>query len=170
MKRTVFFTLVVLCLGTITDTAFAVSRYTITGLGTLGGSNSGAVGLNDLGQVVGRADTAGATEQHAFIWQNGALTDLGTLGGTYSHAYDINCSEKAVGLATTATGDYHAFLWQGGVMTDISTLPGNMTSWAQGINESGQIVGISGSHAFLWEDGVMSNLGTLTTSTMLAKL
>ena len=51
-------------------------------LGTLGGSTSAAWGLNNLGDVVGSADTAPEGLSHAFIWTpTEGMVDLGTLGG-----------------------------------------------------------------------------------------
>jgi probable HAF family extracellular repeat protein len=59
----------------------AAQSYRVTDLGTLGGKNSTAYGVNDLGQVAGTSvDEQGA--QHAFLWS--ALTgmrDLGFLAG-----------------------------------------------------------------------------------------
>jgi probable HAF family extracellular repeat protein len=51
-------------------------------------------------------------------------------------------------------------------MTDLGTLEGGESSAARGINQSGDVVGQSGtaegtSHAFLWREGVMTDLGTL---------
>jgi len=51
-------------------------------------------------------------------------------------------------------------------ITDLGTLPGEYYSEAYGLNNSGQVVGISfeggnGISAFLYSDGVMSDLGTL---------
>jgi probable HAF family extracellular repeat protein len=49
-------------------------------LGTLGGAAAAALGINDLGQVVGRATTGGRTAQdHAFVFQNNAVYDLNLL-------------------------------------------------------------------------------------------
>ena len=53
--------------------------YTIVDLGTLGGATSVALGINNLGQVVGGADLATGF-RHAFLWDDGVMTDLGTLG------------------------------------------------------------------------------------------
>ncbi len=60
----------------------------MTDLGTLGGSNSLAYGVNLAGQVVGYSETA-AGEQHAFLWTKGVMTDLGLLGGSYGIAWGI---------------------------------------------------------------------------------
>ena len=59
-------------------------------LGTLGGSTSLAFGVNDAGQVVGAAATAGNLASHAFLYSRGRMTDVGTLGGHISVAWAIN--------------------------------------------------------------------------------
>jgi probable HAF family extracellular repeat protein len=127
----------------------------MTALPTLaGGSSSYAYGINASGQVVGWSYTF--SDQHAFLYTNGAMTDLGTLGGTSSAAHGINASGQVVGEATTTPMQflYHAFLYSNGTMTDLGTLGGNV-SHAYGINASGQVAGNSYTpsaqiHAFLY--------------------
>lgn len=140
-----------------------------TYLGTLGGYESEANGINDYGQVVGVSDTA-SEYNHAFLYSNGTMTDLGTLGGSESSAYGINNSGQVVGEAQPAgSTTFHAFLCSNGTMQDLGTLGGlgGGESEAYGINRSGQIVGqasISGdtaTHAFLYSAGQMTDLGTL---------
>ncbi|MFL5328192.1 MAG: hypothetical protein ACJ8C4_04700 [Gemmataceae bacterium] len=46
----------------------------ITDLGTLGGADSYANGINNSGQIVGYSSTLGSVT-HGFIWQNGSMTD-----------------------------------------------------------------------------------------------
>jgi probable HAF family extracellular repeat protein len=140
------------------------SSYTITGLGTLGGSDSLPADINATGQVVGRSYTGSGT-QDAFLWSNGSMTDLGTLGGYGSTAQGINATGQVVGYAAIASGAQHAFLWSNGSMTDLGTLGGG-SSQANDISATGQVVGISDlkapkSHAFLWSNGSMTDLGTL---------
>jgi probable HAF family extracellular repeat protein len=135
----------------------------LTDLGTLGGTNSTAHGVNDSGQVVGVSDIAGNTAQHAFLWSSGTMIDLGTLGGTNSVAYGINSFGQVVG-SSDIEGDavQHAFLWWNGTMTDLSSLEDRLrgiNSIAYAINDSGRVVGYSHTlpgedvQAFLWVDG-----------------
>ena len=73
-------------------------------LGTLGGTFSLAVAVNDSGQVVGDSYTAGDAAVHAFSWtQAGGMVDLGTLGGSLSaHAAAVNASGQVVGSSSIA--------------------------------------------------------------------
>jgi len=127
-------------------------------LGALGNGSEG-LGLNNLGDVVGRTGSRG------FIWINGFMMDIGDLGGQGVSAQAINDKREIVGTSPTAHGDSHAFLWKDGQMTDLGTLGGS-SSGASAINLKSQVVGSSTTasgdqHAFLWENGHMSDLGTL---------
>ena len=149
-------------------------------------TSSVAYAINDGGASVGEAAQTTAGWYYgpsvATLWQNGQQTTLGTLGGNYSLAYAINNSGAVVGWSqlTPATGSayydnttpVHAFSWVGGTMTDLGVLPGGASSDAQGINDSGQIVGSSDTkpqglysyvalHAVTWNGGVITDLGTL---------
>ncbi|HEY2114053.1 MAG TPA: HAF repeat-containing protein [Candidatus Angelobacter sp.] len=132
----------------------------IRDLGTLpGGDYSSAFAINDSGVVVGVSNTS--TSTHAFSWTaTQGLHDLGTLPGTNaSSALAINNQGQIVG----SSGD-HAALWSGGSIQDLGTL-GGATSEAHGINNSGEVAGVSdtssGPHAFLWKAGAMQDLGIL---------
>jgi len=50
--------------------------YTLTDLGTLGGSNSDASAINEKGQVIGYSSTTGDVADHAFLYSDGTMTDL----------------------------------------------------------------------------------------------
>jgi probable HAF family extracellular repeat protein len=150
--------------------------------GLPGDPDSAATAINDKGQVVGISgicqNAVGAfSAKHAVLWQNGQAIDLGNIGG---HGWNtptfINNQGQIVGFANQ-NGDlvngqlalnFHAFLWtQDRGMRDLGTLPGDAISEALGINEAGQIVGVSFgagfSHprAFLWQDGAMMDLNSL---------
>jgi probable HAF family extracellular repeat protein len=138
--------------------AFRWTNGRMNGLGTLGGNESFAFGINNQSHVVGQSRIAGNTRSHAFLVKNGVMSDLGTLGGGNSAALDINDAGQVVGWSETATGARHPFLWENGVMKDLflgSTSTG--TAWA--IDPFGTVVGERNDHAFKWRDGVISGLG-----------
>jgi probable HAF family extracellular repeat protein len=156
----------------------AYASWSITDIGTLGGSISQAFGINDSGQVVGSSTTSEGNS-HAFVYSNGQIADIGTLGGASSTAYSINNSGQIVGSSLTAPGTNGAifgtaFLYSGGQMTDLGVLGGN-ASIAFSINNLGQVVGQStvgpgnqfvpapNSGAFLYSGGQMI---ALTPSTL----
>jgi probable HAF family extracellular repeat protein len=131
-------------------------HYTVTDLGTLGGTFSQAFGVNNKGSVVGFATLPGDTALHAFLWREGLMIDLGTLRGAappaYSQPFSVNESDEVVGFSETSDPDPLGenfcgdslvclpFLWQGGVMTPLPTLGGN-NGQAGTINNRGQVVG-----------------------------
>ena len=136
----------------------------IRDLGTLpGGDYSSAFAINDSGVVVGTSNTS--TSSHAFSWTPAqGLRDLGTLpGANASSAFAVNNQGQIAGSSGA-----HAALWTGGNIQDLGTL-GGATSEAHGINNLGEVVGLSdtssGPHAFLWKDGAMQDLGLLPGDT-----
>ena len=141
------------------------SSWTLTDLGTLGGTFGVAAAINGRGQIIGDSTTASG-EGHAFLWQGGKMTDLGTLGETSTSAAAINDGGQVVGTSLTAAGSFHAFLWERGKMMDLGTL-GGASSGASAINQRGQVVGSSDTsagvrHASPWERGQMVDLGIVT--------
>ena len=89
--------------------ALTSAELAFTDLGTLGGSESYASGINERGQVVGDSLTASG-DYHAYLWEKGVMTDLGTLGGEFGNVLEINERGQIVGLSQTASGEFHAFL------------------------------------------------------------
>ena len=144
--------------------------YTITDLGTLGGSSSSAIDINEAKQVTGYSYTT-AGSRHAFYYDGSTMHDIGALDEDYSYSdgRGINDNGHITGLSysrETTDGDYHAFLYDGTNLQDIETL-GGRTSHGQDINNSDQVVGYSRIsedgpfHAFPYDDGTMRDIGTL---------
>ncbi len=136
-----------------------------------------AFSINDLGQVVGASGSCAPfspiwlfnlASAHALLWQDGRATDLGNLGGALNNlAHDINNRGQVVGGSDLA-GDQttHAFLWTAAAkMQDLGTVndavDNDSFSVGLGINDKGQIVGVSANADFSIVRGFIRQNGTL---------
>ncbi|MGA2052004.1 MAG: immunoglobulin domain-containing protein, partial [Opitutales bacterium] len=150
--------------------------FAIMDLGTLGGADSEALGLNASGQVVGVSITTPGAN-HAFVWSAGTMTDLGVLpGGSSSEAIGINNAGQITGSGDIGEADVfgnsiqHAFVYSDGAMLDINNSSVDQNSNSYSINDSGSVVGesftdgLSGntSNAFLYTPATgLNSLGPL---------
>ncbi len=82
----------------------AIAHYTVTDLGTLGGTFSQSFASNKAGTVAGGATLANGV-QHAVLWSSGGVADLGTFGGPNSIAFGVNDKTVASGAAETQNAD-----------------------------------------------------------------
>jgi len=144
------------------ETQTTIPKMQVQDLGTLGGSRSFAMGINDFGKVVGYSYTSDGGN-HAFLYDESAtppkMQDLETLGGSNSQARGINNSGKIVGYSYTASDEQHAFLYDStNGMKDLNTLIpadyGRTIHDATAINSKGQIAATGykagvGTHALL---------------------
>lgn len=133
-------------------------------LGTLGGTNSRAFGINERVDITGTAQTKSGAF-HAFLFRQAKMTDLGTLGGKNSYGHAINSAFDIAGVSETTQQVRHAFLHTGGNMRDLGTL-GGIFSQANALNEQADVVGFAQnaagqSRAFLYTKGKLADLGTL---------
>jgi probable HAF family extracellular repeat protein len=156
------------------------AEYSVTDLGTLGGSYSFAEGINELGLVVGTSETASGAFR-AFVWvpdlagNTGSMQDLGTLPGwDCSGALGINRRGDIVGYACVANLA-KPVVWrklasaEGYAIEELPGLGGHKGS-ANAINDRGDIGGnsctvASIAHAMLWSRGSMGDLGTVAGKT-----
>lgn len=139
-----------------------------------GDSHGRALANNDRGQVVGESGSCVNFFAHALLWDHGRVTALSGLGGSFTGAFWINNEGDVIGQSnlpgdTTA----HAVLWHKQVIKDLGTLPGDNYSYANAINDEGQVVGgscdASGNcRQVLWEsDGTAYDINTLTGASPL---
>jgi probable HAF family extracellular repeat protein len=119
-----------------------------------------------------------------FQWQNGVKTALPTLGGNNSTANGSNNLGQVAGWAETATADPRCVAPQvldinavvygpkRDEVHELPTFPGDEAAYAIGINDNGDVVGLSGTcgtpdtfalgvHAVLWRNGSVFDLGGL---------
>jgi len=136
-------------------------------VGSLGGTHSYAMSINDAGVVAGYGMTP-AGQFHSFTWTAAdGVRDIGTVGGAHSYAQDINNRGEVVGYGPNAAGSTRGFFWSPETgMVEIPTLGGS-EGLAFGINDAGQVTGYAARsdgayHAFLWSrDGGIQDLGAL---------
>src|SRR6267142_2273575 len=194
------------------ETLEPAARYVVSYFPTLEGSRNRAAGISSSGIVTGITELAALDPLHeewsctaflpsvighicrGFVWRDGVMDTLPTLGGNQGFATSVNGSGQVVGWAETPVHDptcnapqvlqFRAALWdtRKGTTQELLPLPGDSTSAATGINNRGQVVGISGDcdivgfsnplgiigidfnpHAFLWtKSGGIRDLGTLS--------
>ena len=150
--------------------AFLYSGGTMTDLGTLGSTASIATAINDAGQVVGYDNL----RVRSFLYDAGGMHDLGTLGGSGAEAAAINNSGQIVGSLDGVGGLIkQAFLDSNGTVQDLGVpsgfpLGGTTASFANGMNDAGEVVGAFGYsgtiQAFLYDNGTTYNLNDLVAN------
>ena len=183
--------------GTIATTSTANSvptvkpqRYTVTDLGTLGGTFGYASAVNNKGWADGAATLPGDTAQHAVLWLKERKINIGTFGGPNSAVFGKGLNERGqvVGAAETSTPDplgqnfcgmgtglvCSPFIWQNGVMTQLPTL-GGYNGIIYDVNNRGVMAGQAQNTTLdptctastqeakpvLWENGQIQELPTV---------
>lgn len=146
-----------------TTYAQTTPRYSVTDLGTLGGTESAAAGINNLGQIVGGADTAKKGKgpefiTNVFVWQNGRMRAVPGLDGSRAYVVAVNSRGQMAGayspqhlLAKFAAARFEP----NGKARLIGSFPvkerGYSLSQADALNAKGQMGGVSNNQAFFWD-------------------
>jgi autotransporter-associated beta strand protein/probable HAF family extracellular repeat protein len=141
------------------------ATYTITDLGSLGGTVTSAARINSSGEIAGNSQDSTGTS-YAFTWLNGTMTSLGSLNGRTTFARAINDFGEVAGNLSNA--DIFTYS-SNGQLSDIGIPLGGTTCRANGINNLGQITGqltFSGQvvRGFLYSPatGQTTNIGTMS--------
>ena len=156
-----------------------------------GDSSGAATAINDNGQIVGISGICDQavgrhTAKHAVLWENGTVTDIypDAPAPWWNTPTAINLHGDVVGFAgdpTDVEGNIlHAFIWTKDnglkVLKPLrGRVPQHVDSEAYGINEAGQVVGVSCAadqvdcRAVIWNHGVYpTDLNDPTYSVFLA--
>lgn len=148
----------------------------LTDLGTLGGNASSAFSINNHSQVVGNSKVSGNGQVHSWYWdpKETSLSDQSFNSGSLPNAsaLSVNNAGQFVGvqgssinsLSCTNSPSAQAAFWDrnDGYYQQPGTLGGN-DSCAQGVNDDGQMVGVSftvnGFGSGIWQSFVWDPVG-----------
>jgi probable HAF family extracellular repeat protein len=106
--------------------------------------------LNERGDVVGGD----------WLWRRGTVRHLSDPAGHETAAF-VNNRGQVAGSREDEEGRSTAFRWQDGRFTDIGT-PAGWYSWATGLNDRGDVIGLLKNadftvhQGFIWHDGVLT--------------
>lgn len=162
--------------------------YSITDLGTLGGTTSSALDVNNLRQVTGNSlvvsdPGSSGSLLRAYTWTSGTMTAIPALAplpaevspfNRFARGYAINDAGYVVGEFNNNSSRAFVFNPNTGVTTGLTRLSGGTDNGvAHDINNAGTIVGISSngtvSRPTIWTDTgsgyTPSDLGTIAGNT-----
>jgi probable HAF family extracellular repeat protein len=137
----------------------------------LSGNTAIALDINNHGVIAGASYNGGPT-----TWTNGNADYLPVITSPYfSFARGINSLGNVVGSFEIVSPDFQIYtraaLWTGGSVIDLGTANGFNSSYAEKINDAGDIVGQSNNgylgeaRATLWRAGQAVDLGSLNGGT-----
>jgi probable HAF family extracellular repeat protein len=133
---------------------------------------SGAGAINDQGHVAGYLQTDD-NHNHAFLYTpETGMIDIHAAFAQNSTAGAVNEADMVAG-SCTVQGVSHAFSWTAATgSTDLGTLAPGLNTFAEGINDRGDVVGFGVvisetyelmNHAFLYQDHRMIDLNSLVS-------
>ena len=158
---------------------FLLKRGRLTTVHVPGAMSSQAQGINNRGQIVGvysndsRAVSAPDATRRGFLLDRGRYLRLDVPGARDTNAFDINDRGQVVGQYEDAKSRFHGYVLEQGRFRTID-VPGQPpgTTAATGINNRGQIIGITGpvqaSVGFVLERGRFTNFSVPGAQVTLA--
>jgi probable HAF family extracellular repeat protein len=136
-------------------------------IGTFGGTESEARGINNSGAVAGWAHGAASNARRPFVWTSAEGLADPDPSSYYGEAIGINGAGSAAGFSWILGGYARAKIWPaGGGVVDLGA-PFGSQSVGRALNESGDVAGdiiftIGGPQkAFRYSGGTLEDLGTL---------
>ncbi|MEO6811011.1 MAG: PEP-CTERM sorting domain-containing protein [Isosphaeraceae bacterium] len=150
----------------------ARADYVLTDLGSLGGDQSEAAGIDANGRVVGNSLLAKGGPHHAFLYQQGGMTDLTSPLDRDSNARAISSNGIQIVGDKVPSGFPGALKATSFAGSFITPAPAAAFSQANGVNDLGQVVGqffslnTGSTQAFLSSGGVGTVLGDLPGSAL----
>jgi probable HAF family extracellular repeat protein len=137
--------------------------FSITDLGSLGGSGSRATAISDNGHVVGLSRRQDGSIG-GFSWSSGVITALRADQAEETQALAVNAGGHVAGLIRTGAAGPRAVRW---VDSEIQPMvfDGSTSAVAYAINAAGKVVGSyttasGGLRAFIWQNGAFTDAGT----------
>ena len=133
-------------------TRLSAADYTYVRISVPGSVETWANGINARGDIVGLYHTADGGP-FAYVLRNGVYTTIATPPGAAAlAARRINSRGDIAGIWHEFDGGTHGFLLSDGQVTRIQR-PNSSFTWAFGLNDAGDIVGLSDQGGFLLRDG-----------------
>ena len=145
------------------------AAFTFTTIDAPNSSPTAALGINDVGQIVGlySGPPPSPSDQHGFLDTNGVFTVIDPPGSPQTLASDINNAGQIVGsyVSTSPFTHFADYLDENGVFTAFGPPPGGGFAGADGprINDAGEIVGSFNEQTDFAGRGYLYNNGVFTT-------
>lgn len=146
-----------------------IRTYKAIFLGTFGGYQTIAYGINDKNQIIGHSQLDSKGRQHAFLYSDGRLIDLNPEENSYGWGTAINDAGSVAGFISDEQSTF-AFTYREGEFINIGKLlPVGVSSQGSAINRSGTVVGQttipnSDSTPFIYRSGQIEHLAALRSA------
>jgi probable HAF family extracellular repeat protein len=139
---------------------FLLDRGRLGRIDVPGAAQTQAVGVNNLGRVVGEYQNSDGT-YHGFLWHKGRFVTIDLPGAAATSLVDINDRGQILGAYLDRAGGLHGLLLDRGRFTTFDA-PSVKFTFPRDINNRGQIVGftlddpvtLAGARGFLLAKGV----------------